>query len=140
MLLPGGSVGPSRAGCRPAGASPARRRMSGPPAQVRPTRPTRPAGAGPAHRTGASAFVLHFLNIGKFFYKHYTQLTSQDTEFQRLRFMVEEQIIALFCAAAVAPGRQSLGQGYQGGVPLGAYFGCRAQPPCPSYPGPRLPS
>ena len=73
----------------------ARRRKSGPPAQVRPTRPTRPAGAGPAHRTGASAFVLHFLNIGKFFYQHNTQFTSQKTAFQRLRFMVEEQIIAL---------------------------------------------
>ena len=48
---PGGrSVGPSRAGGRPAGASPAHRRLSGPPAQVRPTRPTRPAGAGPAHQ------------------------------------------------------------------------------------------
>ena len=32
------------------GRAQARRRQSGPPAQVRPTRPTRPAGAGPAHQ------------------------------------------------------------------------------------------
>ena len=49
---PGPGAGPP-AQVRPAGACPARRRRSGPPGPPGPpaqVRPTRPAGAGPAHR------------------------------------------------------------------------------------------